>query len=195
MILNDDGDLRKKAKIRKKTWDDLVNGWGLLTPITFENVVLALGGDSEQKKKIIREQLFKCHLAHQSPNKKMDFTLHIKPEPCPRPRFSKWSGAYMPKSYRAYQKRIGALLDGLPKIDGLMEVDAHFYFATQNHPFGYHCNQKDIDNLLKGLFDAFQQFGLISDDKYIHTSRGIKYWYPTNKIHVKIKYNDWYKEK
>lgn len=105
---------------------------------------------------------------------KLQYTLEIEPKPTPRPRLGKF-GTYNPSSYTKYKKDMMFLLKSLniPKQD-YSYIRVNFYFsypqstAKKNRidqaPMRY---KYDVDNLLKGLFDAMQQSEIIQDDRQI----------------------------
>lgn len=112
--------------------------------------------------------------------------LHINPIACPRPRITKYGRAYMTKKYVDYKNDLINQLQKYEPISGKLIFDVDFYFYNKNKAYGYHKSRPDIDNLLKGVFDAYQQAKIIEDDQNIVGVISNKYWSHTPKITVTI---------
>jgi hypothetical protein len=105
---------------------------------------------------------------------KLQYTLQIDPYPTSRPRLGK-HGAYNTSKYTKYKNDLIILMKSLhiPKGD-YSYVGLHFYFPypsstakkerVDNAPMRY---KYDIDNLIKAIFDALQQSGIVEDDRII----------------------------
>jgi Holliday junction resolvase RusA-like endonuclease len=106
---------------------------------------------------------------------KLQYTLQIEPKPTPRPRLGRGGHTYNPPEYTKYKSNLGFLLKSLhiPKQD-YSYVRINFYFSypqstskknrIDKAPMRY---KYDIDNLLKAIFDAMQNVGIIEDDRMI----------------------------
>lgn len=106
---------------------------------------------------------------------KLQYTLPIDPYPTSRPRLGKNGNTYNTAKYTKYKSNLIILMKSLhiPKND-YSYVRIHFYFpypkATaqkdriQNAPMRY---KYDVDNLIKAIFDALQQSGIVEDDRII----------------------------
>lgn len=106
---------------------------------------------------------------------KLQYTLPIDPYPTSRPRLGKNGNTYNTSKYTKYKSNLIILMKSLhiPKND-YSYVRIHFYFpypkATaqkdriQNAPMRY---KYDVDNLIKAIFDALQQSGIVEDDRII----------------------------
>jgi Holliday junction resolvase RusA-like endonuclease len=105
---------------------------------------------------------------------KLQYTLPIDPYPTSRPRLGK-HGAYNTSKYTKYKNDLILLMKSLhiPKED-YSYVRIHFYFPypsstpkkdrIEKAPMRY---KYDVDNLIKAIFDALQQSGIVEDDRVI----------------------------
>jgi Holliday junction resolvase RusA-like endonuclease len=105
---------------------------------------------------------------------KLQYTLPIDPYPTSRPRLGK-GGAYNAPKYTKYKNNLIILIKSLhiPKND-YSYVRINFFFPypkttakkdrIENAPMRY---KYDIDNLIKAIFDALQQSGVLEDDRII----------------------------
>ena len=105
----------------------------------------------------------------------LKYRLPIEPYPTSRPRLGKNGHTYNTSKYTKYKNDLIILLKSLhiPKED-YSYVRIHFYFpypkATpkkeriDNSPMRY---KYDVDNLIKAIFDALQQSGVVEDDRII----------------------------
>lgn len=105
-------------------------------------------------------------------------TIYIEPKPAPRPRFSKFSGAYNPTEYTEYLKELRSVLEPLEnkqiKEGDWNEVEVRFYIKyaksipkKHRRVLEYHRHKFDCDNLVKPILDAMQELGWIKDDRQI----------------------------
>ena len=104
----------------------------------------------------------------------LNYTLSIEPYPTSRPRLGK-HGAYNTSKYTKYKNDLIFLIKALaiPKGD-YSYVRVNFYFPypsseakknrIDNAPMRY---KYEVDNLIKGLFDALQQAEVVEDDRII----------------------------
>lgn len=106
---------------------------------------------------------------------KLNYTLNIDPKPTPRPRLGRGGHTFNPANYTKYKKDMIFLLKSLniPKGDySYVRVNFHFPYpkstSQKNRIDNAQMRYKyDIDNLLKGLFDAMQQAEILQDDRQI----------------------------
>jgi Holliday junction resolvase RusA-like endonuclease len=106
---------------------------------------------------------------------KLQYTLPIDPYPTSRPRLGKNRNTYNTSKYTKYKNNLIILLKSLhiPQQD-YSYVRINFYFPypkstpqkdrVDGAPMRY---KYDVDNLIKGLFDALQQSGVVQDDRII----------------------------
>lgn len=104
----------------------------------------------------------------------LKYILDIDAMPTPRPRLGKF-GTYNPPNYTKYKKGLVILLKSLniPKEDySYVKIFFRFPYPASTPkknrldeaPMRY---KYDIDNLLKGFFDALQDAGIVQDDRRI----------------------------
>jgi Holliday junction resolvase RusA-like endonuclease len=105
-------------------------------------------------------------------------TVYIEPQPAPRPRFNKNSGAYNPPKYTQYLQELKSVLEPLEnkqiKEGDWNEVEVRFYFKypkgtpkSSRRVLEYHRYKCDCDNLVKPILDVMQELQWIKDDKQI----------------------------
>ena len=97
----------------------------------------------------------------------MKITIPIEPKPAPRPRFSRYGGAYMPKEFQEYKAQIAdeasIVMAGNAPLEGALKTDIKFFCRTKKI-----TSRKagDVDNLAKSVLDALN--GVIwKDDSQI----------------------------
>lgn len=112
-----------------------------------------------------------------------------KPVSAPRPRFSRFSGAYMPKAYQTVKMSIA--LRAKAKLrkpqEGPCRLSLTFWMgrppttwtkekrqAAMESPNG-HTSKPDIDNLVKTIMDALSGIAW-QDDAQVVEVRAIKHW-------------------
>ena len=117
------------------------------------------------------------------------YLFDIHPVPCPRPRFTKYGRPYMPPKYMLWKKELVRQIEkkNIPRYDTPIAMDIEFWFYSENKPWGLHIQKPDIDNLQKGVLDAWQDAKIIPDDCIVHTIQAKKIWGYEPKIIVKIK--------
>lgn len=105
----------------------------------------------------------------------LKYRLEIEPKPTPRPRLGRGGHTFNPPNYTKYKKDLGFLLNSLniPNFD-YSYIRINFYFSyPQTTPKKNRIDQApmrykyDIDNLLKAIFDAMQEVGIVKDDRMI----------------------------
>lgn len=105
----------------------------------------------------------------------MYIKIDIEPVACPRPKVTRYATFY-PKRYTQWRERMLIKLSPLPMIEEeLLEIDLKFIMKRpkskhrrkdldQRYP---HTKKPDIDNLIKGVFDALQKASVIREDSLI----------------------------
>ena len=121
------------------------------------------------------------------------YSIPITPKPTPRPRLGK-HGAYNPKSYTAYKKKLVQWL-ALLKVPS---SDYNFIYAKFYVPYPKNTPKKDridcmpldkvfdCDNVIKGLCDALEQGNIIPNDRCFSTMLIEKY--RTTEEHGRIEF-------
>lgn len=106
--------------------------------------------------------------ALKAPGQVVDFTIPIKPVPCPRPRMTRWGETYYPKTYVSWRKEAQLYIPNLPApLTGpvLVCVDSvlpPFKRATSECPMG------DVDNYAKSILDAISvRGGVLENDRQV----------------------------
>lgn len=104
--------------------------------------------------------------------------IDVNPVPCPRPRVSKRGHAYYPAKYKHYKVELGEAIaaawgDRSP-LDGSVEIVVDFHVeppkkSKLTHP------KPDIDNYVKGLFDAMNGV-VFNDDCQVIKVTATKQW-------------------
>lgn len=129
------------------------------------------------------------------------FELEIKPKSAPRPRCrminKKIATPYMPKDYMRYKENVRILIKRhrIAKYEGLIALEIEFIFKMpkswskkkqaevldkQNV-----TNNKDVDNLAKGVMDAMNEL-LFGDDRQVVKLDTSKLYGIKDQINVKI---------
>jgi Holliday junction resolvase RusA-like endonuclease len=100
--------------------------------------------------------------------KTSEHVLDVVPQPAPRPRFSKWGGAYFPASYTAHKAEIAKALPKYPGPPLESELSVAVEFVCK--PIAkskFTTPSGDLDNLAKPLLDVLTQSGWYGDDRQI----------------------------
>jgi Holliday junction resolvase RusA-like endonuclease len=100
--------------------------------------------------------------------KTSEFRIGVVPLPAPRPRVTKFGSAYMPASYKAYQKQIAAALPPKPPLAFANELFVEIEFVCK--PIAkskYTTPMGDLDNFAKGVMDTLTDEGWWEDDRQI----------------------------
>lgn len=114
----------------------------------------------------------------------ISFTLPIDPVAKGRPRFSRQGHAFTPMKTRRFETDIILLSNKykpLKPICGPISLSVKFYFAAPKRPkHKEHIVRPDLDNLIKGIKDAFnKRFWL--DDSQVNEMHIRKMYDYTNK--------------
>jgi Holliday junction resolvase RusA-like endonuclease len=105
----------------------------------------------------------------------LKFRVNIEGYPTPRARLAKNGQAYNTAKYRTYKKKLAGefVKMGVPKGD-YEYVRINFYFPYPTNTAQKNIVDKapmrykyDVDNLIKGFFDALQDAGIVEDDRTI----------------------------
>lgn len=103
------------------------------------------------------------------------YILPIKPMATPRPRAGRF-GTHNDPAYTRYKKNLITLIKWAKVSKGAYSsLNAKFYFKFPKNTAKYKLvegfpktTKPDIDNLVKGLQDAVEQSGIITNDSRIH---------------------------
>lgn len=106
-------------------------------------------------------------------------------KPKGRPRFSRWGGAYTPKTTRDFEKQVSDWATQIMSVrkdskplqpEFPIRVVLSFYIARpKSNKSKHHIQTPDVDNLAKGVLDAINGI-VFTDDKQIITLELSKYW-------------------
>lgn len=117
--------------------------------------------------------------------------LQIEPQPTPRPRVKRMGGVYYPSGYLQYKQALveqfvanhSAELFATESRHSYIMAELTFYFAYPKSTAKKHrvdnqpCRAKgDLDNLAKGVLDAMEQAGLMTNDRELARLDVAKYW-------------------
>ena len=192
--LNGGLELKKRARIKSQTWEDLLKNVYPPTRTICENIISYLGGDSDERKKYYSDVLWECILEIDKPTRVLDITVHVEPCAAPRPRFTRFGRVYNPSKYTSWKKNLSNIIGNIGVISGPCWISAEYHFkCTNQSKLGYHTSVKDIDNLDKSVLDALQMNGLLLDDKIVYRMDSIKYFSFQNMIKLKIHHSGLWK--
>lgn len=127
--------------------------------------------------------------------KELKFIFQITPEVKERPRFSIINGkAHVRTSAKTkhFENTIALMarsqMAGKQKLVGLIEARFYFHFKKPSKT-KLHVPRKDLDNLVKSLFDSLNEIAY-EDDQQIFYITGYKSWGEKDEISLELLSNE-----